>query len=281
MPVVVLFSDTHCGSTIGLLPPQGFTTDDGQVILPSAAQRWLWEKWEAFWKDCFSLAVEGEPVIAVVVGDLIEGYHHQTTQLITDKRSDHESIFLSCVKPWKTKVSGWYIVRGTPVHVGQAAASEERIGRLLGACTDPAYPARFSFPHLRLEVENVRLDIAHHRGGSHRAWTRGNPMRVHVLQTIFHCVDYHLPLPHLVVRAHQHRFEETNETISRAVKGLGLGGWQLKTEFVHRIAPDSLLADIGGYAVVCREGKYKVHRLEYLPESRTQGEEYLQWMKHP
>ena len=40
----VIISDLHCGSTVGLLPPD-FSTEEGNEIRQNPLQKWLWECW--------------------------------------------------------------------------------------------------------------------------------------------------------------------------------------------------------------------------------------------
>ena len=47
--IVVCAGDLHCGSTVGLCPPEGLELDDDGLYLPSKAQNWLWNNWEEAW----------------------------------------------------------------------------------------------------------------------------------------------------------------------------------------------------------------------------------------
>ena len=65
--MIAVVSDLHCGSTVGLHPPEETPLDDGGAYTPSKAQGWLWSHWLAYWKRVMkerkSLAVRrGEDV---------------------------------------------------------------------------------------------------------------------------------------------------------------------------------------------------------------------------
>ena len=47
--IVVCAGDIHCGSTVGLCPPEGLELDDGGMYEPNKSQRWLWDNWEKAW----------------------------------------------------------------------------------------------------------------------------------------------------------------------------------------------------------------------------------------
>ena len=55
-------SDLHCGSTLGLCPPEGVQLDDGGQYLPSAAQKALWDVRKAGLNIMMSLKGDGKPV---------------------------------------------------------------------------------------------------------------------------------------------------------------------------------------------------------------------------
>ena len=47
--IVACFGDMHCGSTVGLCPPEGIELDDGGLYMPNTGQEWLWNNWEEAW----------------------------------------------------------------------------------------------------------------------------------------------------------------------------------------------------------------------------------------
>lgn len=270
--LINLHADLHCGSAVALCPPT-VVLDDGQMVHASEEQMWLWENWLDYWGRTFDLAGD-RPVVAILAGDACEGIHHNNVQLMSTRVDDHEYIAMQCYyaempdgKRIVDKLQALYVIRGTESHASPGAQSEERLARALGAV--PESDSRHTFYRLRRSIAGVRFDVAHHRGGSHRPWTRGNPMRIHVRRVIDAYFEADMEPPHIVARAHTHQFEETNETVSRRVKGLGLPAWQLATGYIHRIDPDHLLADIGGWLVECEDGEYKVHRVEYRPDEEA------------
>ncbi|WP_347243901.1 hypothetical protein, partial [Thermogutta sp.] len=54
---IVVISDIHAGSRLGLFPPgrkkilRGSNADDYITVNPSPFQRWLWKMWQEFWNE--------------------------------------------------------------------------------------------------------------------------------------------------------------------------------------------------------------------------------------
>lgn len=78
--ILVVLSDLHCGSTVGLLPP-GFTAQDGNEIRQNRYQEWLWECWTDATGDYFRRHVGDEPFVLLLNGDLIEGIHAKSNPM--------------------------------------------------------------------------------------------------------------------------------------------------------------------------------------------------------
>ena len=81
--IVVCVGDTHCGSTVGLCPPEGLELDDGGMYEPNKAQRWLWDNWEQAWAEIKSIKRKNKKAKLHLIfnGDLIDGDHHRTAQI--------------------------------------------------------------------------------------------------------------------------------------------------------------------------------------------------------
>ena len=76
---LAIVGDLHCGSTVGLAPPL-FRTDDGQTVQHSPFQAKLWAAWLDYWQR---VSETSGPLVVVINGDLVDGDHHRTPQLIS------------------------------------------------------------------------------------------------------------------------------------------------------------------------------------------------------
>ncbi len=263
--VLVVSNDQHANSTVAVCPPK-ITMDDGQTIHASKAQLWLWEKWN----ELYAVADQMRRELHAEYwqgfnGDLTEGFHHGSTQVMSPNSQTQSLIVRELLGvPLAQKPNRLLFVRGTPAHVGKQAASEEGVAHRmrtdgLPIIGDPEMGTA-SWWHYRGEVRGVRLDITHHGRTGQREHTRQSAAVLHAHDILLsHVKNNELP-PHLCLRAHYHRFNDSHDACPvRVVTG---GAFQLKTEYVHKVAADSM-ADIGGLIVTLDAGEYEVKKVHF------------------
>ncbi len=264
--VIAIVSDIHNGSTVALCPPS-VKLDDGGTYVASKPQLWLWEKWNGFWEFAADLCKRYDaPMYQVFNGDLTDGYHHGTTQIISANPTAQADVVNGTLAvPLSYKPEAMFFVRGTEAHVGKSAAYEERAAD--GLLKD-GWPVQkdvdadtSSWWHLRMEEEGIRLDFAHHGRMGQRPWTKPNVTANLAFEIWAEHAMRDEPAPHIAVRSHLHRHVDTHRL--HRVRLIQTPAWQLATAYIHRIAPDSL-ADIGGICIVVDDGTYEV--FDYLPQ---------------
>lgn len=269
-PIVLAVSnDQHANSSVALSAPT-VTLDDGQTISASKHQRWLWEKWNEFYAKADDTRRElNAEYIQVFNGDLVEGFHHGTVQLMSQNPNIQKAVVSAILEvPYQQKADRMLFVRGTTAHVGKSASSEESIAMTAradgrGVISDPD-TGTASWWHFRGELQGVRLDITHHGRTGQREHTRMGAAALHAHDILLSHVKNGEQPPHLCLRAHYHRFNDSHDAC--AVRVVTNGAWQFKTEHTHKIAADSL-ADIGGLIVVIDGGEYEVRKVKF-PYSR-------------
>lgn len=267
--LVAKVSDVHAGSSVALCPPR-IPLDDGGCYEASKAQRWLWECWRAYWRDVSETRKALTADLYVMLnGDLTEGSHHGTTQILSGNPSAQAAVVDACLAvPLALCPDRIWVIRGTEAHVGASACYEERIasglwkdGRPIVRCeeTDTA-----SHWHARVEIQDVRFDIAHHSTVGGRAWTKNTPVNALAADLFYNHCDDEVPYPHLALRAHAHQFADSGNFAK--VRVLHSGAWQLKTAFGHRINTRGKLSDIGGYIITVDNGHADVRRVQFKPD---------------
>lgn len=262
-----LASDTHCGSTVGLCPPEGVRLDDGQEVTPSKPQNWLWWCWEQAHKRAREAAKEaGGPLWVVLNGDLVDGDHHGTSQIMSrHPDAQHYIAERTFGLTQDLKPERLFVVRGTEVHTGTSGSAEEGIAKRLGAERDPETHL-WSRWHLRLMVHGQLLDVQHHGKGlgrlPHTKQNGANSLAWRVWQT---WAERGLAPPRLVVRSHLHQWADSYGA-NRQTRALFLPSFQLKTAYVHRVAADEI-ADVGACVVVVEpDGRMDVRPILFQPE---------------
>src|SRR6266705_2772979 len=97
---LVVISDTHCGSTLGLAVKHRL--DDGGWFTPSPLQKKLWAHWQDFWKWTYG-RLNGEPFDLIHNGDIIDGVHHGTTALSSHNITDQCRLAIEIMEPHVSK----------------------------------------------------------------------------------------------------------------------------------------------------------------------------------
>lgn len=261
MPVcVVVTSDQHARSTVGLISPKGVALDDGGRYRPSKAQLWLWDHWRAAWERAVEEAHRaGAELWWVNNGDLVDGDHHHTYQIVSRNSIQEREIVRDILDvPLSYSPKHIFIVRGTETHTGPAASAEESIARALSDDWPVEWqsdPHTASWWHLMLEAEGVLLDFMHHGRVGWRPWTMAGQVGNLAAQIVFERANAGEPIPHIAVRSHYHRYADTGDLFRCRL--IQTPAWQLATSYVRRVVPESL-ADIGLVWILIDDGTYRV-----------------------
>ena len=223
-------ADPHAGSTCALLPP-GFKTLEDETIGQNALQRWLW----ACWVDAqawLAGIIGKDPYALVLLGDLIEGDHHHSKQIISPDTKDHVNCAIELLDPLVRRATKTYVVRGTECHTNN---SEVTVAKALGCEHNPelGIPA---WDRLTADVKGVRCVFRHHIGSSIRRNLRATQLSVQLAEEQLEAANNGEPIPRVVGCAHRHfesKYEDDNGLIFVAQP------WQVLTRFGHRIASSS------------------------------------------
>lgn len=254
--VLGIVSDLHCGSTVGLHPDTETELDDGGAYLPSKAQRWIWDNWLTFLREAGATADES-PLDILVNGDLVDGAHHGTTQIVSNHPNVQMDILRRSFEPvLALHPDSLTIIRGTEVHVGPNGSAEESFAASLARqglnVTREVETGNHSHWHFRGDVGGVLVDATHHGRVGGRPWTKVNgTMSLAAEITMEHAMRKER-IPDLAIRSHFHQWVDTGDAFP--VRVLQTPAWQLGTAYVKRRHAESL-ADIGGAIVVIEDGQ--------------------------
>lgn len=240
--VLAIVSDTHVGSSTSVAPPE-FTLHnraelETQVARANRLQSWLYECWMDYWDYVFKRA-KHRRLIVVHCGDLIDGVHHGSLQLMNEVEDQVEA-FKDLMLPIVARADAFFGVLGTgPSHAGMDNSTEAALYKDLGA--------REFGQHLTLDVDGVVHDFAHHGRVGRRPWTSGAAgVAVEVSQD--YVLQGMMP-PNYIWRAHNHTIDDSGSKIP-GTRAISLPSWQLKTSFGYRVSANTVRSDIGGYVVV-------------------------------
>lgn len=244
--ILAIFGDTQIGSSTALAPPK-FTIhneneNEVQVVSHNTQQQWLYACWVDLWDYVKTLAgVRGRTrkhrIVAVHMGDVIDGNHHGTKQIIQDV-GDQVLVALDLLRPIADMADAMFGVIGTEAHAGQNGEDEIGIYRELGV--------QEYGQNLMIRVDGKLHDFAHHGRVGTRVWTSAAASIG--VEVILDCVKSGLPAPDYIWRAHNHIIDDSGAKIE-GTRVICLPSWQLKTAFAHAKSPNRVRSDIGGYIV--------------------------------
>lgn len=264
---IVVVSDLHCGSTLGLCPPI-VTLDNGSEYHHSKSQAWMWERWVERFKPAVAKAKRGGASYLILNGDLVDGNHHGTTQILSGNPCAQAQAALESIAVLTAlKFDHIFVIRGTGAHSGPSGASEEGIGEVVGAERDPDTHTS-SWWVLRLEIDGVRFDFRHHGRAGQRPWTEASIAAYLAHQIWMEHARRGLRHPDVAVRSHVHKFSDSHD--AAPTRAIVTPSWQIKTEFAHKVATESI-ADIGGLIFTVKDGVFSSSGREhlYLPTGTT------------
>lgn len=237
--IVVFVNDLHIGHPFAVCPVS-WVLHEGNVFTPNELQVQIRGHWVACWQHVKQVR-KGKKLIVVSVGDLIEGNHHETTQLITQRIDTQEQMAVAVLEE-AMKLAGFRrgdqirFVTGTPAHDGNGLQSVERIARSI---LDTDQDGRVSYDRLRFRAGGHLFDVAHQPGSGPggRAWVYGNSFQAWLKSLYYESLETGQPVPNYVIRAHYHTYLKRvvhNMTGDVVTTGYILPSWKLKDEHVYK-----------------------------------------------
>jgi hypothetical protein len=233
---LICFGDTHGGSQFGLVPPDGIVLDSGGRYMPSPLQQKMWTLWRELWDVWVPEATDGEPFASVHLGDATDGNHHGTTSIVSSNLSDQERIAYAVLKPVADASGrGYWHVRGTPAHTGDAGMHEEQLALRLGARPNAiGQHARFV---LWKWVGERLVNCLHHVGTTGSQHAESTAIHKELMEALLEAGRWNRRAPDVVIRAHRHRHVETSiPTANGKAFGVVVPGWQAITPWAYRVA---------------------------------------------
>lgn len=260
-------SDIHAGSMVAVCPPR-VQYDDGGEYFASKAQNWLYANYTDYWEYVERLREEEQAELYTVFnGDVTEGDHHRTTQILSGNSAVQARVVKALLDiPLSLGPDKIFFVRGTEAHVGPSGSSEEKIAENLRNAGRPIVgdlaSGAASHWHLEMEIHEQRIEWAHHGRNGQRPWTEQNILNLLAFQIWSeHGLRGELA-PHLAVRAHMHRQGDTYDKFPTRL--VAMPAWQLHTAYTRKAVPESM-SDIGGIIIKIKDGVLSVEKKLYKP----------------
>jgi hypothetical protein len=278
--VVAVVNDLHVGSPFAISPAR-WLMHDGSEFHPNELQQHILAHWCACWANVAKLR-KGARLIVIVLGDVVEGLHHDTTEITTARIDTQEAMSVAVIESalkiakFNNRTDALRFVNGTPAHDGNGSASLERVARDV-LDRDANDGTRAAHDILRLTVNGVRFDVTHKPGSGpgSRAHTLGNAFHGWLRSLYFSALEDAQAPPRYVLTAHHHAYLRRDVHATRghvALTGIICPSWKVKDEYVYRVAPFAL-SSIGMLAFdVQPDGAVQEH-VWLLPVTQDEVEE--------
>lgn len=264
---IVVLSDLHVGSTVGLWPLGGAAIEGGGFYMPNPAQRWLGECWQDMLTQVATL--RPKPLL-IINGDVIQGANARDGQIVGATTQAQVAAAYQLLEPLQHKVKALYVIRGTEFHDGKSGEASEGLAMLLRAEVDQA-TGQFSRWELYYRHGGIVSHFAHHVGVARISLYEATvPLRDAMLQRLELAGEYGNDAPHvdLVVRSHRHRYVHVD---NGQVHTVVTPSWQLRTAYDYKRNSTSL-PHIGWVLLTLQDGDIIVRpRLYRLPLPHLEG----------
>jgi len=253
---IIVISDLHCGCKFGLCPDE-VTLDEGQVVNSSVFQKEVYKKWLEFWNKWVPSVTKNEDYVIVGNGDIIDGVHHGSTTQITGNIKDQRKIAVEVMTPIinKDHCKGFYMIRGTEVHVGKSGEDEESVAEVLNAL--PNESGQHSRWELKLKFgeRDQIVHFSHHIGVTSSQGYESTALLKEYIESCTEAGRWNEKPPSIIVRSHRHRSMKVEIPSENGLSiVIATPGWQLKTPYVYRLALGRVgLPQIGG--ILIRDGR--------------------------
>lgn len=259
--VIAVISDLHVGGRTSICPMK-WNSLDGDPHRASPAQRIIHRQWincAEQVRDCLTETKERKRLVLVINGDVIDGDHHDSHQLITRIKQEQINMASDLIDEW-VRVAGYdpdrddciYLVRGTDAH--EKGDSLEQIGKDIDGVipfrkpsSEDSSDGRYSHNLLRKTVNGVYFRLTHHGLSTGRLpWTSEDSIRRKLKAMYFDCLDRKKPIPNYVIGAHIHQYRIAYYYgRNQSMCGVTSPSWQMRTHHGNRVAALDDHNDIG------------------------------------
>jgi hypothetical protein len=256
--VIVVCSDQHCGSQLGLITPEGVQTSDSNWFKPGKSLQWLWGQHLNYVDDAERIVKawrkKGATAHYVNLGDTTDSDHHGTHQIIGRDLGTHIQAARNVLREGflRLQFDTVHFIGGTPAHVGPGAALEKTIASDLASEFPIVRDPRTGFtvwPDMTAQIGAYRFDFKHHGRAGTREHTRKSYQAIYAYDIHGAYVNDGRTAPDVAVRAHNHKMGDSGPDLRGVTRVFTSGCWQFSSEWVKSKAIESR-PDFGGWIFV-------------------------------
>ena len=241
--ITAIIGDLHIGGSTALAPPtfqiHTRSPKETQTVTHSPLQAWVWECWTDYWgyvRKLIGGKRKTNRLVVVCMGDVIEGIHHNTPQVMNEK-VDQIKAAIDVLTPVRDMADAFYGILGTGTHAGVAATDETGIYEALSA-------TEFG-QQLSVSLDGYIHDFAHHPGGAARKYWTSTAVNIGA-EVMLDYASVGMRPPAYVWRGHNHVIDDSGLRLP-TTRTIFTPSFQLKTEYGYKVASNRMRSDIGGF----------------------------------
>jgi len=253
--LVVVVSDMHVNSTVGLIPHE-IRFDDGSTRQSGTEQRWLWDQYQALLDHIKAEKRRLDARVVVVFnGDGPDRNRHSGGyDLLTFSRAEIVRFTYDTLIPLRRVADTFIVNRGTPAHEGGSGEMSELVAQRLEADKHPKRDT-FSWWNVEADIGGVLFYCGHRpRSTSYYEHTRGNAARrvAHDLWDAYHRMGDRCP--DVFCFSHVHHWEDGHH--NREVKVVYTPPWKLCDSWGHSMGFSPKVEPVGAWLFTVKNGEY-------------------------
>jgi hypothetical protein len=258
----------HTGGSTALFTPTIFEGTH-QTAAPNKMQKIIRP---VFVRYCGEVAKarKGRDLIVVMLGDALDGFHHNSIQeslfSINDQRDAHEQIMREFLKRVGYRRGGdeLHYIRGTESHVGE---TENELGKIMGAVKNQ-FSGLYASDVLMLAINGTNHLFLHHGKARGDGANEGNALRNWLRNNYYDRQKDKQPIIDVYWSGHTHghtwvtyqtRGQDGNFHVSH---GIIAPSWQAKTRWAYGKMPQAVNSVGGVYMNIDADGT--IHRPNFV-----------------
>jgi len=276
--LIAATGDWHLNDTVALCPPV-FKLEKKSEHRPGPVIMSFYIAWKEYWDIIAEKAQELETqlyrellgakyskskarkkakellqVKAICLGDLADINSHEKVQLITQNENDIQRALVTVAQPMMDVVDSVFVIRGTKAHTGPNGKLEEWFAEDCKKAIHCDYEGSASWWKLKASFQGVKIDAQHHPPTGSMLPNKRDQSAARAAErvaTAYLRAGMVSDTPDLILYGHRHYKASGTEL---GVRCRYLPAWKLVGSFGYRLSV-ALAEPVGGYWVVCRDGK--------------------------
>lgn len=235
----VFTGDLHIGNLMALMPPV-MELPEGQVLVASKVQQWVWACWVNFWDIVKQYKWRSKKRLVVcLMGDTLHGTRLGKHPQVVNDQGLQIAMAEVILKPIRELADKLYVVKGTEFHSGLSGQFEELLSTSIKA---DAVAWR-----LRLNIGGKLFDLAHFGRAGTRPWTVGQANQLSGL-LVDYATHHEGRMVDYMIRAHRHIPDDTGVKFI-GIRGMITPSWMLADAYAHGRGFADTIAPIGGIMI--------------------------------